>query len=126
MSDARLLVQAGLSRNDLEPPHASGLVDAEVAPIDGEDSVDALAFGESNERGIGEIHWKVAILAHEMAHARAIVAIEVGDSQHFALEHLPQRVLGLHGATQKYMASVKTGQAVSIGSRIAVTATTQS
>lgn len=88
----------GLSRNDLEPPHASGLVDAEVAPIDGEDSVDALAFGESNERGTGEIHGKVAILAHEMAHARAIVAIEVGDSH----------------------------QAVSIGSRIAVTATTQS
>ena len=71
-ADAHQQSVARQSGNDLEPPNALRAVDLEVASIDGEDSPEMLALSNAHQRGIGEIHRKVAILSHQLSHTKAI------------------------------------------------------
>lgn len=47
-------------------------VDGEVAAIGGELRAYALALGDCNQRGVGDIHRAVAVLAHQRADTRHI------------------------------------------------------
>src|SRR5213082_2418198 len=66
-------------RDDLEALHAGGLVDREVAAIGGEDAADPFTFGERDEACIGYVHRQIAIFPHQVAHAAAMLRVEIDD-----------------------------------------------
>ena len=94
----------GLLRQDRKSASASRTVNGEVPPIEREDAREIFAFGDPDERRVGEIHRQVAVLLHQLAHARRIAFIERRQCQrpgfHTAPEGLlagPRRPQQVHG-----------------------------
>src|SRR5713226_578624 len=81
------------SGNDLESPNALRPIDLEVAAIDREDSTEMLALCHAHQRGISEIHREVAILPHQLSHAKAVCLLQVRHQERIALQNLPQHIL---------------------------------
>lgn len=69
-------------------------VDGEIAAIDCEYFAKALAFGDADEGGIGEVHRTVSVLAHELSGSRDVVCIEGEQQDGAPLEHFPKGFLG--------------------------------
>src|SRR3990172_13171544 len=55
---------AGL-RDDLESPVSVDSVRGKSAPVQSKDPVGLQLFAQNNQRGVGEIHWDIAILFHQ-------------------------------------------------------------
>ena len=70
-------------------------IDAKIPPIKREDPADAIAFGNADKRGIGEIHWQASIPSHERPNARNVTYLDVQKVQCSALDHLHERILRL-------------------------------
>src|ERR1019366_7901046 len=64
-------------------------VDAEVAPVEGEDRTNAVPISDAYERGIGEIHREIVVLLHQLPHPGNVVIPERQELDRAALEHLP-------------------------------------
>ena len=51
-------------------------VDGEIAAVHGEYFAEALSFGDTDERGVGEVHRTVGVFTHELAGSGNIARIE--------------------------------------------------
>ncbi len=60
-------------------PNVCGAVDPEILLIDGEHAMDALAFCDPHDRGIGKVHRQVVIFGHQLPYPRNVLAIERRD-----------------------------------------------
>src|SRR5713226_8392865 len=93
-----------LRRYDRKPASTARAVDREVPPIEREDAREIFALGDAHQRRVGEVHWQVAVLLHQLAHARRIAFVERRQRQrpgfHTAPEGLlttPRRTQQVHG-----------------------------
>src|SRR5437867_7841503 len=77
------------SRDQREPAESGGAVHLEVSPVEREDPADALAFGDPHERSVGQVHGKVAILLHELPHARNVLRAKWQHLQTPVLNRIP-------------------------------------
>lgn len=68
-------------------------VDGEVAAVDCDYFAEAFAFGDADERGVGEIHGAVGVFAHEFADSRDVAGIEGKQKDGAAIEHFPEGLL---------------------------------
>jgi hypothetical protein len=68
-------------------------VDGEVAAVDGEYFAEAFAFGDTDERGVGEVHGPVGVFTHELAGSGDVAGIEGKQKDGAALEHFPEGLL---------------------------------
>src|SRR4030088_2861353 len=65
-----------LLRQDRKPSSASRTVHREMPPIEREDAGQIFAFGDSDQRRVGEVHRQVAVLLHQLAHAQRVAFVE--------------------------------------------------
>src|SRR5208282_670500 len=70
-------------------------VNVEIPAIHGKDCSNSLALCDANQRGVGEIHRPVRILAHEFTHPSKIVVVEREKSQLASVQHFPDSFLAL-------------------------------
>ncbi len=70
-------------------------IDGEIAAIYGEDLADAFSFRDAQESGIREVHGTVGIFFHEFADPRNIARVQGEELQRSAIDHFPERFLGL-------------------------------
>src|SRR5439155_25097719 len=82
-----------LLRQDRKSAAASRTVHREVPPIEREDAGEIFAFGDPDQRGVGEVHRQVAILLHQLAHARRIAFIERRQRQRPGFHTAPEGLL---------------------------------
>lgn len=86
-------LEAQSSRDEARPDTVVKAVDGEIAAVDGEDLADALAFGDADERGVGEIHGAVGVFTHELAGSGDVAGIEREQKDGAALGHFPEGLL---------------------------------
>jgi len=70
-------------------------VDGEIAAVDGEDFAEALALGDAEDGGVGEIHGTVGVFAHEFANPGNVAGVEGKQKDRASVEHFPERILRL-------------------------------
>ena len=68
-------------------------VDGEITAVYGEYFAESLAFGDADERGVGEVHGTVGVFAHELAGSGNVARIEGKQKDGAPLEHFPEGVL---------------------------------
>ena len=69
-----------------QPVHAKMFVERENA-------LQSIAFSDTNQGGIGDVHRQVAILAHELLHSAHVVATDRKQIDGTVLDHVAQRFL---------------------------------
>jgi hypothetical protein len=93
-------------------------IEFKVTTVDGEYTRDAFALGHPHQGGIREIHRKVSIFPHELAHSRTVAGIQLHQGDTTDSEYVPKCALGFGRRLSRYIASVKAGQTVPKGSGI--------
>lgn len=91
-----------LLRQDRKSAPASGTVHREVPPVEREDAGEIFAFGNAYQRGVGQVHWQIAVFLHQLTHAWRIAFVEGREGQ----------ALGLHATPEGFLTTPRRSQQV--------------
>ena len=89
------------SGQDRKPADSTRAVELEVSPVDREDARDLFPLGDPNKPCVGEVHRKVPVLPHQLAHARYVGRLQRQDLYRVAFQDSPEPVLGFRGKTEQ-------------------------